>query len=144
MKSIEKAPGGVSAPTEAMDTGACNGTTLSGYQFITGAKHRQGFVESLLPCGAENAIPTAELVKACGFSSARELQKQIEAERLHGALILSRSGNGGGYFLPSEGAAGQREIAEYVNTLRARALNTLRTLKTANAALEIIEGQETL
>ncbi len=144
MKSMEKAPVGAGTPTKAMDTAACDGTTLSGYQSIMGTEYRQGLVEKLLPCGAENAMPTAELVKACGFSSARELQKQIETERLHGALILSRSGNAGGYFLPSEGAAGQREIAEYVGTLRARALNTLRTLKTASEALNTVDGQEAI
>lgn len=144
MKSMEKAPVGAGTPTKAMDTAACDGTTVSFYQFTTGAEHRQGLVEAVLAHGAENAISTAELVKICGFTSTRELQEQIEAERLHGALILSRSGTAGGYFLPTEGEAGRREIADYIGTLRARALNTLRTLKTASEALNTVDGQEAI
>lgn len=137
-----KTSAGAGTPTEAIDGAACDGTTVSFYQFTTGAERRQGLVEAVLAHGAENAISTAELVKICGFTSTRELQKQIETERLHGALILSRSGNAGGYFLPTEGETGRREIADYIGTLRARALNTLRTLKTASEALNTVEDQE--
>ena len=109
------------------------------------AEGRQvGFVEALLPQGEANAISTAQLVALTGYRSARELQRQIEAERQHGALILSRSGNGGGYFLPSEGEKGKREIALYVQTLRARAVNTIRTIRSAKAALREVDGQQHL
>lgn len=100
-----------------------------------------GYIENLLPIGAGNAIPTAQLVKLTGFKTVRDLQKQIEAERLSGALILSKSRYGGGYFLPSEGQAGQFEIADYVNTLTARAVSTFKTLSAARRALKRIEGQ---
>ena len=106
--------------------------------------YQPGYVEAFLPRGERNAVSTLQLVALTGYHSARELQKQIEIERGRGALILSRSGNGGGYFMPSAGEAGKREIAVYVRTLRARALNTLRTLKTARAALAQIDGQESL
>lgn len=98
-------------------------------------------IEPLLPRGEENALSTAELVRVTGFKSARELQKVIEAERAQGALILSVSGRDGGYFLPSEGEAGVREISRFVATLQARALNTLRSLRAAKAALEQCVGQ---
>lgn len=104
--------------------------------------NKPGFVEGFLPQGEANAISTAQLVALTGYRSARELQKEIEHERAAGALILSRSGDGGGYFMPSEGEAGKREIAVYVQTLRARAVNTLRTLRTARAALAELDGQE--
>ena len=61
-----------------------------------------------------------------------------------GALILSKSGSGGGYYLPDDGEAGRREIAAFVRTVNARAVNSLRTLKAARRALEIAEGQTNL
>lgn len=107
----------------------------------TGAGNGQGRVSCYLMHGAGNAIRTAELVKMTGFHSARDMQKQIERERAKGFLILSRGGPGGGYFLPAEGEAGQKEIRTFVRTLEARARNTFRTLRAARAALQVIPGQ---
>lgn len=103
-------------------------------------------IESLLLHGEENAISTADLVSMSGATSVRKLQQQIERERARGALILSASD--GGYFLPDDGEKGYRELTAFVRTLRSRAVNTLRTLKAANKALqqmdsaqlEIVEG----
>ena len=121
---------------------ALGGTSFSDTYFITADGDRQpGFIEALLPQGAANAIPTADLVKLAGYRSARDLQKEIERERRHGALILSRGGGGGGYFVPSNGETGRHEIAEYMQTLRARAINTLCTIKSARAALAVMDGQ---
>lgn len=102
---------------------------------------KQGLIESLLLQGEENALPSGELVRLTGFRSVRELQNEIAREREAGALILSTCRNGGGYFLPSDGDAGKREIAAFVATLKARALNTLRALKAAREALESLDGQ---
>lgn len=87
----------------------------------------------LLPQGEGQAISTTELVKLAGAASARELQSMIATERENGALILSRAS--GGYFRPSDGGEGRREIERFSATLRARALNTLRALRSARAAL---------
>ena len=136
------APGGNRERAEAET--AAGSTAYSNDDFITAADGRQvGFVEALLPQGEAHAIPTRQLVALCGFRSARELQKQIERERMAGALILSKSGDGGGYYLPDSGEAGRREIAAFVRTVNARAVNSLRTLKAARRALKIIEGQAT-
>lgn len=115
---------------------AAGQAAISDSDFITAAAGRQaGFVEALLPQGEAHAIPTRQLVALCGYRSARELQKQIERERMAGALILSKSGDGGGYYLPDSGEAGRREIAAFVQTVNARAVNSLRTLKAARRAL---------
>ena len=98
------------------------------------------FIESLLPKGEENALCTADLMKMAGLSDKRALQHIIAQERAHGALILSKGGGRGGYFL----AANRDEIAAYEKTLTRRALSTLKTLKTARAALREIEGQGSL
>ena len=105
-------------------------------------KDKPGFVEAFLPQGEANAVCTAQLVALTGYRSSRELQKEIERERAAGALILSRSGDGGGYFLPDTGEAGKREIAAFVRTVNARAVNSLRTLKAARRALAELDGQE--
>ena len=93
-------------------------------------------ISELLWCGRENAICTKDLLTITGLKNARTLQNIIERERAEGALILSTSQHGGGYFLPSEGETGIREMLEFERTLNARALNTLRTLKTVRAALK--------
>lgn len=104
-------------------------------------KEKKQMVFDLLPKGEEHAIRTSELVHLAGVRSARELQNRIATERDEGALILSSCRNGGGYYRPSDGEQGQQEIAAFIRTLRARALNTLSAIKTARKALEGIEGQ---
>jgi len=78
-------------------------------------------------------------MKAAGHKTARALQNQISHERKTGALILSTLS--GGYFLPSFGEKGERELRQYKQTLTARALNTLAILKPVNKALAVNEDQ---
>lgn len=49
-----------------------------------------GVYENLLP-GKENALTPEYLTVKCHFSSVRMLQKQIEAERKAGKVILSNT-----------------------------------------------------
>lgn len=124
------------------------GTALTGKipynNFTTSVPGKQGLIESLLLQGEQNAVSSSDLVHLTGVKSTRELQLIISQEREAGALILSTCRGGGGYFLPSDGEIGKREIAAFVATLRARALNTLRALKTAREALESLDGQVAL
>lgn len=124
----------------AQEQAALQGSTFSNDNFITDKSRTQGHIEALLQYGEQNAIPARELVKLTGYSSTRTMQTEIEHERAEGALILSKCSEGGGYYLPCSRA----EIVRYEKTLRQRALSTLRTLKTAHAALQMIEGQEGL
>jgi len=111
-------------------------------QNTTATGNRQGRIEAMLNRGEKYAIPTRELVKLAGAASVRDLQGEIEQERAKGALILSKGGTGGGYFLPATGDAGRQEIAQFIRTLNARAVSTQRTLKAARRALAELEGQE--
>ena len=95
-------------------------------------------IRSLLPVGKENAISTADLVQLTGCKSARDLQERIAYERNHGAVICS--GSGRGYWKPKD----RQEIQEFVRTMDARALNTLRAAKSARAALKIPAGQQVI
>lgn len=116
-------------------------TSMDHYSSVQGEKQQ---IFDFLPQGEANAIRTSELVRLTGVRSARDLQNKIAAERESGYIILSSCRNGGGYYRPSDGQEGQREIAAFIQTLRARALNTLKVLKTARKALEGAEGQITL
>lgn len=129
---------------ERQETATFDRATVSQCNFTTPQPRKQGLIESLLLQGEANAIPSGDLVNLTGVKSTRELQLIISQEREAGALILSTCRGGGGYFLPSDGEVGKREIAAFVATLRARALNTLRALKTAREALESLEGQVAL
>ena len=93
-------------------------------------------IMNLLPVGKENAISTQELVRLAGCRSARELQERIALERNAGAVICS--GSGRGYWRPKD----RQEIQEFVKTMNARALNTLRAAKSAKAVLKIPAGQQ--
>ena len=95
-------------------------------------------IMNLLPVGKENAISTVDLVRLMGCKSARDLQERIAYERNHGAVICS--GSGRGYWKPKD----RQEIQEFVRTMDARALNTLRVAKSARAALKIPAGQQVI
>ena len=95
-------------------------------------------IMNLLPTGKENAISTTELVRLTGCKSARDLQERIAYERNHGAVICS--GSGRGYWKPKD----RQEIQEFVRTMDARALNTLRAAKSARAVLKIPAGQQVI
>ncbi len=99
-------------------------------------------VVPLLGHGEENAMSTAQLVKRLGLRDSRKLRALVEAERAEGALILSTVRGGGGYFLPSSDPSQARgEIAGFVRTVKARALNSLKALRAARRALRECSGQ---
>lgn len=95
--------------------------------------------ENLLP-GKENALSAEYLVVKCHFSSVRMLQKQIEAERKAGKVILSNTTPPGGYYLPAAGDT--MEIRKFIRTLENRGENTLRILESARSLLEELESDE--
>ncbi len=99
-------------------------------------------IAELLWQGKENAISTQDLLTISGLRSARTMQSVIERERANGALILSTSKNGGGYYLPSDGEKGRMELLEFESTLKSRALNTLKTLGNVRRALDRAEAQQ--
>lgn len=101
---------------------------------------KQGVIEAALPHGAESAVPARVLAEHFGFRSVRQLQKAVEAERRHGAIILSKTN--GGYYAPADGEQGRAEIAEFVRTLDARARHTQAALRSARAALRELDGQQ--
>ena len=79
-----------------------------------------GVYENLLP-GKENALTPEYLTVKCHFSSVRMLQKQIEAERKAGKVILSNTTPPGGYYLPE---------------------NTLKALESARDLLKELESDD--
>ena len=136
------------APDAAtIESGEGNGcgeaTSISKADNITGEAHRQGFIESILLQGAENAISAQDLTKLAGLSDTRYVTKLIQTEREAGAMILSTPNTKcPGYYLPADGEKGRQEIAEYVRSMICRAAKILRSVRAAKAALEIVEGQQ--
>ena len=86
-------------------------------------------------CGG-GPVPSKELARRLGFSSVRQLQKQVEAERAAGAVILV-DGRGDGYYLSSDPI----ELARFVRTLNARARHTAKAAESARRALDELTGQ---
>lgn len=95
-------------------------------------------IAGLLPFGRENAVTTEQLVRMTGCRSARELQQRIAYEREHGAIICS--GSGRGYWRPKD----RQEIEQFIKTMKARALNTLKVIRSARQALKVPEGQQSI
>lgn len=99
----------------------------------------KSIVYAFLQYGRENAIPSAVLAKILGYKTIRELQKQVEVERSAGYVILCDS-HGAGYYLSNDPV----ELRRFINTLNARAVNTIRASESAQRALNDITGQECL
>lgn len=93
----------------------------------------------LLP-GKENALTPEYLATKYHFSSVRMLQKQIEAERKAGKVILSNTTPPGGYYLPAAGDT--MEIRKFIRALENRGENTLRALESARDLLKELESDD--
>lgn len=89
----------------------------------------------LLP-GKQNAVSSKKLAALMGCRTVRDLQKRVEAERRKGAVILSTSERGGGYFLPGN----PLEVRQFIVTLRNRAKHTLVAVKSAEELLSQLEN----
>ncbi len=95
-------------------------------------------VFEILRTGKENAIRSEYLCHILKFRSVRELQKQIQAERMQGKVILSRSDAPGGYYLPAD----RYETREFIATLENRAGATLEAVRSAKEYLQRLEDEQ--
>lgn len=95
-------------------------------------------VFEVLGTGKENAIPSEYLRQILKFKSVRDLQKQIQAERLQGKVILSSSHAPGGYYLPSC----RGEAKEFIMTLENRAGATLEAIQSAKEYLKQLDDEQ--
>ena len=93
-------------------------------------------VYTSLQYGKENAIRSATLAAMLGYRTVRELQKQVETERAAGYVILCDS-HGAGYYLSDDPV----ELRRFINTLNARARNTIKAAQSAQRALDAATGQ---
>lgn len=137
--TMKKRPSGAATPKRPTEQNPLPENSEPLFDCSTDSRTGQGPVSKYLRHGEANATSTADLVELVGCATARQLQGLIRLEREAGALILSSTT--GGYYLPSEGPRGRDEIQRYVDTLRARAISTLRTMQPARVALDVLEGQ---
>ena len=110
--------------------------------FTIGAGAGQGPISRLLMHGAENAMPKGQIMALAGLTAERQFLKLVEAERKHGALILSTREHGGGWYLPDKGEKGRAEIERHRATLVSKAVSMLRTAEAERMALNVLPGQE--
>lgn len=96
----------------------------------------ESIVYESLRYGRENAVKSSDLARRLGFKTVRELQKQVEAERAAGYVILCDS-QGAGYYLSNDPV----ELRRFTRTLNARAANTLKAAESAQRALDAATGQ---
>lgn len=89
-------------------------------------------IYDILPVGESNKISTHDLMNLINESSIRELKKRVRDERLNGALILSTTQNGGGYYKPKN----ESEITAFIELYSRHAKSTFAMLKTARHALK--------
>ena len=94
-------------------------------------------ITDALPYGREQAISSKRLAEMLGFSTVRSLQTAIERERRAGAVILSTTNDGGGYYLSND----PKEISAFVRTLNRRAKHTREATFSASDALDKLTGQ---
>ncbi len=94
-------------------------------------------IHELLLHGGTNAIPAADIARMVGMSE-RRVRRQVETERLAGAVILI---NEGGYFLPSEDPAIARwEVQAWISQRTATAGTILQTAEMARKAFPFHDG----
>jgi len=95
---------------------------------------------NLLPVGEENAISLKQLSAQTGLPE-RALRAQIVAELEDGSPCLSSCKPHGGYYRPSEGEKGLREMQRFYYQERSRASSTFRKLKAIRRTLSQCAGQ---
>ena len=113
-------------------------TTSTRKNFITEEAKIQG-ISSFLPNGKQNAISSTDLMEVLSISSVRELRHIIANARESGEIILS---NSNGYFLPSQGEEGLKEIVDCVKVLRSKGVSTLKAAAAIKKPLKNIYGQQ--
>ena len=94
-------------------------------------------VVEFLKKGKQKAIPSKQLAKMVGCKNVWDLRALVSQERQQGAVILSTSRGGGGYYLPGD----TEEVQEFIRTLDARARHTFLALRSARKYLRELEEQ---
>lgn len=94
-------------------------------------------IREILPCGKENAISGAELVKILELKDVRQLTQIIELERAIAPICASTDSRKPGYFLP----ACSDELESYLRSFDRRLGNMQQTRKHLGDALENMTGQ---
>ena len=89
-------------------------------------------IYDLLPVGESNKISTHALMQLINEPTVKGLKNRIRAERMNGALILSTTKNGGGYYKPMN----DTEITEFIELYSHHAISIFAMLKTAKESLK--------
>lgn len=97
----------------------------------------------ILPVGEENAIPGTEINQILGITS-RERRTLAAKELDEGLPVLYTTAEYKGYFKPSPGEKGRKEIERFRSRELSRLRSISRKVKAADAVLKECEGQTQL
>jgi hypothetical protein len=108
---------------------------------ITTGKAPQGWIESFLLHGRENAIPAKELCELAGLINTRSLRAAIERERLIVPILADEHG----YYLPADDVAqAEMEIKQFIQRQTDRLASNRRAIKGACRALNEIKKRKSM
>ncbi len=124
------------------DVQLCEANIPCRYSSTEHDREQRGFIERLLPVGAENAVTMRQLMKLTGLT-ARKVRSCIMRERAAGTAILT-VGGAGGYFLPDAGEKGRSELQQFVRLMTAIGVSTLQAAEPAKRMLRQAEGQQSI
>jgi hypothetical protein len=107
----------------------------------TTGKAPQGWIESFLLHGRENAIPAKELCELTGLINTRSLRAAIERERLNVPILADEHG----YYLPADDVAqAEMEIKQFIQRQTDRLASNRRAIKGACRALNEIKKETSM
>jgi hypothetical protein len=107
----------------------------------TTGKAPQGWIESFLLHGRENAIPAKELCELTGLINTRSLRAAIERERLNVPILADEHG----YYLPAvDMAQAEMEIKQFLRRQSDRLASNRRSIKGACLALNEIKNRKSM
>lgn len=91
-----------------------------------------------IPPGRENAIPSEHLRKQAGFSTVRELRKEIHRLRETGKLICSSTEPPPGYYI----AANPQEAARFIRSMESRRREIGRAIRAAKRYIQSVSDED--
>ena len=97
-----------------------------------------GYLRRIGAVRRRNSITRENVAKGVGLSSARQVSKVLEVERVT-TVICSCSK---GLFLPSDDAEGDAEVRRYIETVSRKGAGAFKSIAAARRYLREVRGQQ--
>lgn len=99
-----------------------------------------GYLRRIGAIGRHNSMIREKVAVGVGLSSARQVSKVLEDERVT-TVICSWSK---GLFLPSDDAEGDAEVRRYIETVSRKGAGAFKSIAAARRYLKEVRGQEAI